>query len=203
MRRISPACLLWPVLVSSCAAAQAAEPGSAAPLQAAVSPAPSPAVVIPAGTLIALRIDQQLSSQTAKRGDTFPITLMNDLWWQDRVVLPAGTKGIGEVIHAAGKGFGGRAGELIVTARYLDHEGRRIRLSHFKLGMAGTDNAAAAVFASAAVPVAGLFVTGTSAAIGLGQLGQARLAEDVPVAEGPIAPPAATAIEIEKKGEAK
>jgi hypothetical protein len=134
--------------------------------------------IVPAGTLVAIRVDENLSSKTAKRGDKFEISLMNDVWVGDKIALPMGTKGVGEVIHASGKGFGGRAGELIVTARYLEHEGRQIRLGNFKLSAAGADNATAAMLATTAVPIIGLFVTGTSAYIGLGQLAQAKLTED-------------------------
>lgn len=137
--------------------------------------------VVPAGTLVAIRVDQNLSSKTAKRGDKFPISLMNDLWVSNKIAVPVGTKGIGEVVHASGKGFGGRAGELIVTARYLEHEGRKIRLGHFKLSAAGANNATAAFLATTAAPIIGVFVTGTSAYIGLGQLAQAKLAEDFPL----------------------
>jgi hypothetical protein len=151
----------------------------AASPEAVVAPVPLPEAqpAIPAGTLVAIRIDQSLSSQTSHRGDTFSITLMNDVWAADRIILPAGTKGIGEVIHSAGKGFGGRAGELIVTARYLDFEGRRVPLRGFKLAAAGEDKSMAALVSSLAVPMAGMFVTGSSATIGLGQLAQAKLAE--------------------------
>lgn len=159
-------------LVSSNAAANT--PAASEPLTVIVAPTSS---TLPAGTLIALRIDQDLSSRTAKRGDKFPISLAHDLWANDRIVIPTGTRGVGEVIHSAGKGFGGRAGELIVTARYLQVDGRQIPLKNFKLGVAGIDNSNAALFSSLAVPIAGLFVTGTSASIGLGQLAQAKLAE--------------------------
>lgn len=135
---------------------------------------------VPAGTLVAIRVDEDLSSQTSKRGDKFTISLMNDVWDGDHVAIPMGTKGVGEVIHAAGKGFGGRAGELIVTARYLEVDGQRVLLKNFKLAVAGADQATAAMIATTAVPIAGLFVTGTSARIGVGQLAQAKLAESYP-----------------------
>ncbi len=143
---------------------------------------------------MALRIDQNLSSKSAKRGDKFSISLANDLWVENRIVVPVGTKGLGEVVHASGKGFGGRAGELIVTARYLEHGGRQIRLGHFRLSAAGSNNATAALLATAAAPIVGVFVTGTSAYIGLGQLAQARLAEDFPLTVEPSSNTAARTV---------
>lgn len=172
------ALLAGSLILSASAVAQPAVPKEAAPSESPV-PVLAMSTSIPAGTLVVVRVDQELSSRFSKRGDTFPITLMNDLWLGNRVVVPMGAKGIGEVIHAAGKGFGGRAGELIVTARYLELDGRRIPLIAFKLGLAGADNSTAAMLTTAAVPIAGMFVTGTSATIGVGQLAQAKLAEPV------------------------
>jgi hypothetical protein len=44
------------------------------------------------------------------------------------VVAPAGTPGVGEVVHAAHASFGGKAGELILAVRYLELNGTRIPL---------------------------------------------------------------------------
>lgn len=170
-------CILALVLTVSLCVPAIGEPSSASP----DVPDSNPGMVVPAGTLVAIRVDQNLSSGTAKRGDKFPISLMNDVWVGNKIAVPMGTRGVGEVIHASGKGFGGRAGELIVTARYLDFNGRQIRLGHFKLSVAGANNATAAVIATAAAPIIGVFVTGTSAYIGLGQLAQAKLVEDFPL----------------------
>lgn len=171
-------CSLAAALVLACSAAYASDPSNAAAELPSVSTA-TPGVAIPADTLVALRIEQNLSSGTSHRGDKFALSLLNDVWIGNQVILPAGTKGIGEVIHAAGKGFGGRAGELIVTARYLEYRGQQIPLKNFRLGAAGADNSTAAVFSSAIVPLAGLFVTGTSASVGVGQMAQAKIAQDV------------------------
>lgn len=169
--------MLGAVLVLCICAPVVAEPAPAG----SDAPAGRESAVVPAGTLVAIRVDQNLSSGSSKRGDKFPISLMNDLWVGDKIAVPMGTKGVGEVIHASGKGFGGRAGELIVTARYLEYDGRQIRLGHFKLSAAGANNATAALLATTAAPIIGVFVTGTSAYIGLGQLAQAKLTEDFPM----------------------
>lgn len=172
----APLCsLLFAFLACSVSpSAVAKETPAAEPMTVIVPRAQS---TLPAGTLVALRVDQDLKSQTSKRGDKFSISLAHDIWLNDRIAIPAGTKGVGEVIHSSGKGFGGRAGELIVAARYLEVNGQQIPLKNFKLGVAGADNAHAALFSSLAIPIAGMFVTGTSATIGIGQLAQAKLAQ--------------------------
>ncbi len=139
---------------------------------------------LPEGTRVVIRIEEALSSKTAKRGDRFPISLVEDLSLGGRAVVAAGTMGVGEVIHAAGKGFGGRAGELIVAARYLDVGGRRLPLRGFRINSAGANNTGEAIAASIAIPLAGLFVTGSSADIAAGQIAEAKtsqsFATDVP-----------------------
>jgi hypothetical protein len=122
----------------------------------------SPARVVPAGTSVTLRLKQPVSSRTAKRGDLFKVELVNDIFVEVSTVIPAGTKGMAQVVHSSPKGFGGRAGELIVAARYLESAGRRLPLRKTKFSSAGSDNAGAAMATSIAAPVIGLFVTGTS-----------------------------------------
>jgi len=159
--------------------AQAQEPIMSTPDAEAAARA-----ALPEGTRVVIRIEEALSSKTAKRGDRFPISLVEDLSLGGRAVVAAGTMGVGEVIHAAGKGFGGRAGELIVAARYLDVGGRRLPLRGFRINSAGANNTGEAIAASIAIPLAGLFVTGSSADIAAGQIAEAKtsqsFATDVP-----------------------
>jgi hypothetical protein len=159
---------------------QAQEPVLSAPDTATATP---PA--LPEGTRVVIRVEQALSSKTAKRGDRFPISLVEDVSLGGRAVVAAGTMGVGEVIHAAGKGFGGRAGELIVAARYLDVGGRRLPLRGFRINSAGANNTGEAIAASIAIPLAGLFVTGSSADIAAGQIAEAKtsqsFATDAPI----------------------
>ena len=56
-------------------------------------------------------------------------------------MVPAGTPGVGEVVHAERARFGGKAGELILAARYLDFQGTRIPLRTLRFGaQQGRDN---------------------------------------------------------------
>lgn len=146
------------------------------------SSAASGQATIPAGTSVTLRIKQQVSSRTAKRGDLFEIELVNDLYVDSAPIIPAGIKGVAQVVHASPKGFGGRAGELIVAARYLESDGRRIALRKTKFSSAGSDNAGAAIATTIAAPVIGLFVTGTSVDLPVGSIIVAETAESFVVA---------------------
>ena len=64
-------------------------------------------VTVPALTPVIIRIDAEISSKTSKPGDRFGITVAEDVRVDEAVVIPAGSVGEGEVIHAAKPGAGG------------------------------------------------------------------------------------------------
>lgn len=162
-----------------------------APAAVLVSPpSPLPSNVIPAGTAIVIQIDAPVTSRTATRGDMFPISLSVPVRLNDSDVIPAGIVGEGQVVHAARTGFGGRAGELIVAARYLQWGDRRIALRGMRISTVGKTNTAEALAVSQVIPLGGLFVTGTSVDLPAGQIAVARLTDDVPL-EPAAAPPSA------------
>ncbi len=166
------------------ALAEAAAPVAAAP-------------ALPLGTTIMIQLDAPVSSRSAARGDMFPISLAEPVKLDGIEVIPAGISGEGQVVHSAGTGFGGRAGELIVAARYLMWGDRRIPLRGMRISTAGRNNTAEAIAVGQLIPFGGLFVTGTSVDLPIGQIAIARFAEDVPIAPATdavvAAPPAADA----------
>jgi len=66
-------------------------------------PKPEP-IVIPVGTVITARLDQALSSKTAKAGDTFSATLSQPIVVDGKTVVPSGSAISGTVIDAKSKG---------------------------------------------------------------------------------------------------
>ena len=96
-------------------------------------------MTVPALTPVLVRIEGEISSKANKSGDRFKITVAEDVHVGETVVIPAGSIGEGEVIHAAKRGAGGKAGELIVMARYVRVGEDEIRLRSFALGVAGQD----------------------------------------------------------------
>lgn len=155
-------------------------PEAAVTAEAATESAPADAApLIAEGTYIVVRIDAAVSSRTAKQGDMFPISLAEPLKVDGVEIIPAGISGEGQVVHAQGRGFGGRAGELIVAGRYLMWGDQRIPLRGMRISRAGANNAAEAIAASAVLSVAGLFVTGTSVDLPIGQIAVARIAQPI------------------------
>ncbi|ALN81768.1 hypothetical protein [Lysobacter antibioticus] len=192
------------------AAAPAAMPVSE-PAPASISePAPAPALPlaavgvagarrIAAGTDVLLETLQPLSSATLKRGDKFGLRLAQALSVDGAPVLPAGTTGVGEVIHAERSRSGGKPGELLLAARYLEADGRQIPLRSFRVGAAGVDKSGKviglAASLSAAVGVFGvfaMFMRGGEIEIPAHTQAQARTAQDVdltPAAATPVQTP--------------
>src|SRR5262245_31868036 len=81
--------------------------------------APDHAVTVPALTPVIIRLEEEISTAVHKPGDRFSIVVAEDVRIGEFVVIPSGSKGEGQVVHAARPGAGGKAGELILAARYV------------------------------------------------------------------------------------
>ncbi len=100
--------------------------------------APAPCCTLVDGTFLDLEIAEPLSSKTAQRGQRFKLRLAKPASVDGVVVLPAGLEGVGEVVHAERARGAGKAGELILAARYIVGPQGEIRLRGFKLGTRGS-----------------------------------------------------------------
>lgn len=140
--KIRIACTAMLLLVSLGSGAQ--EQPSAPPATAPAVPTPAAgaaarSVVLHANALLPLRFMQSIGSDTHHPGDTFSMEVTDDIIVDDVTVIPAGSIAEGEVIHAQPAGMLGKAGELIVSARYVTVGDREIRLRS-TLGHAGKGN---------------------------------------------------------------
>lgn len=167
-----------------------ASPEVAAPIEAAepaASEVQQPAdtrLSVPALTPVKLVIRTHLGSRISTSGESFPIVLAEPIVIDGVEVVPAGTEGTGEVVHARKSGGSGSAGELILAARYLQLGERRLRLRSMNFARAGEDATGsvntAAIASAATVPLLGLFgffVKGKSIDIPEGTQAMARTAE--------------------------
>jgi hypothetical protein len=157
----------------SAAQTSATDPKPAGPTQSAGDQ-------IPIKTIVNVEITDQISSKTNVIGDTFGLKLAAPLLIDGRTVLPAGLTGRGEVTHAAKSGGGGKAGELIVNARYLQCGDLRIPLGHFHYQIVGKNNIGGA-YAASVVPFGQFLVSGHDAVIPPGTSGTAQVNADVVV----------------------
>jgi hypothetical protein len=95
--------------------------------QAAAQPAPQP-IVIPAGKILSVTIDQQISSKTSNNGDHFDASLAEPVSVEGAAVLPTGTRVTGVVTDAKSAGrFRGHA-ELGLALESVRFEGKTYRV---------------------------------------------------------------------------
>ena len=180
-----------------------AQPMAVAPqpaIAAEASPASRPATTLrlPALTPIRLRVIGEVSSKTHVKGDKIVIVLADPLRFSETLAIPAGTRGVAEVIHSAKGGMGGKAGELLIAARSLDlAPDIHIPLRSFRLAPArGKNNEGLAMGLMVAGGVAGgvaaMVMTGGSARVADGSEAFAKTAADIdlPLALLQVAPPA-------------
>jgi hypothetical protein len=116
------------------AAPPAPAPAAAAPAPPAPAPAPPPPIVIPAGKVLTVTIDQDISTKTNSSGDAFAASLAEPLTVNGRTVLPAGTRATGTVIEsqAAGRVKGGALLELTLDSIRVNGQRCSIEASEFE-----------------------------------------------------------------------
>jgi hypothetical protein len=153
-----------------------AQPLATPPQPATVVEAPAPVsaastVRLPALTPLRLRVIGEISSKTHVKGDKVEIVLAEPLQVSGTLAIPAGTRGVAEVIHSAKGGMGGKAGELLIAARSLDlSPDVHIPLRSFRLAaIAGKNNEGLAM----GLAVAGGLTGGIAAMVMTG--GSARI----------------------------
>ncbi len=127
-------------------------------------------------TVVELETVDPLSSNTSKTGDFFHLKVSAPVYLDGVVMIPAGTQVVGQVVHAAKSGMGGKAGELILAARYIDMPPKRVKL-HAAFGSAGQSRSSASMVATVAIGVIGLAIHGKQVNLPAGTPISARLAE--------------------------
>lgn len=134
--------------------------------------------LIPAKTVVQIEVTETISSKDKIIGDVFALKLAEPLVIDGRTILPAGVVGRGEVTHAATRGSGGKAGELIVNARFLQCGDLRIPLGHFHYSVAGKSNVGGAFAAAQIIPFGQFMVSGHDAILPAGTSGTAQINAD-------------------------
>ena len=125
---------------------------------------------------------ESLDSSRVLRGDKFRIRLAEPLFVDGNIVLDSGIEGVGEIVHAEKSRSGGKGGELLIAARYLDRNSTRVNLRGLKLGGKGKDSTAAALAVALALGPVALFVHGREIIIPAGTLAQAKIAQEMELA---------------------
>jgi len=139
-------------------------------------------VIVPKMTIVVLQIDEALGSKISQSGQIFDLSLAEPLMLGAEQIFPAGLKGKGEVIHAKKAGGSGAAGELILTASYLQFGENMVPLRSMKIGRTGGSNIglATAIGASPLGPI-GMLVSGKNTQVEAGTVAEAKLAKSFEV----------------------
>lgn len=166
------------------AAAQTAAPAvtTLAPVAPVAAPDTTNAV-LRAGTPVALSLMEEITTKgkVAKVGQRFMLEVSAPVEVNGVTVIPAGTPAWGELVGVRNKGMWGKSGKLDAKLLFLRVNGRQIRLtgSFDDKGVTGT---AGVVGAIALVPIAGFFMTGTSALLPKGGVVSGFIDEDIELA---------------------
>lgn len=183
-----------PVPAATPAAEQATSPAIFVPV---APPAPVECCVLSKLTPVFLTIDEPLDSDKSKIGQRFKLSLSHPLQLAGGLIVPAGTQAVGEVVHAAKSRAMGKAGELVLAARYLDYQGAHIPLRSLRYGKGqGKDNAETAAIVGMVVSAwITPFITGGEVRIPAGTDVWAKTASDVSFPRA-AQPPTAVPIDV-------
>ena len=175
--------------------------GLVVPNFAIAQAAPAPVVVtasnvLRAGTSVPLRTLTQLTTQGKKLkvGQRFNLETSEPVTVAGNVVIPVGSPATGEITSVRNKGMWGKSGKIEARILYVRANGMQIRLSG-AMDDKGTTGTAGVVGAAVFVPIAGFFVTGTSATIPAGSNVTGFVEEDVPVSFADAAAPTVMVVE--------
>jgi hypothetical protein len=158
----------------------------AAPVATIVSPPMQS--VLRAGVEVPLRVEEGLDSNNKgiREGQQFHLSVANNVMLGSEIVIPAGSPATAEITDLRRKGMWGKSGHIVARAMNVRVGDRLIRLTG-TFDEHGTTGTAGVVTAIVFVPIAGFFMTGTSARIPAGSGVRAFLDEDLTIS---VPPPA-------------
>lgn len=156
----------------------------AAPNQnVAVVQAPVVGNVLRAGAPIPVVLSEYLTTKgkTLKVGQRVQLEVAQDVLLNGRVVIPARSPVQGVLTEVRNKGMWGKSGAIHLHINSVNINGTSIRLTG-DMDTRGETGTAGVVGAIVILPVAGFFVTGTSAEMPLNMPGRAILDQDITLA---------------------
>ena len=147
--------------------------------------------VLHVGTPVTLKLMEEVTTKEkqARVGQQINLQVAQPVELAGRVVIPVGTPAVGEITEVRYKGMWGKSGHIAAQLSYLRFANRHIRISG-KFDEKGTTGTAMVVTSIVLLPIAGFFVTGTSAHLPLGMPVRAFIDEDLPVTFSGAATPA-------------
>ena len=131
------------------------------------------------GTPITLAVTEDVSSSSHREGDTFKLTVVNDVMVGQKIVIPRGTPAVGEITWRTGKGAFGKSGKIEFGLRSIDLNGKRIPVTG-EFRQEGEGNTIATGVGILAIGIFSGFITGKRAKLPVGRELMSQLAQNVP-----------------------
>jgi hypothetical protein len=139
--------------------------------------------VLRAGAPVPVVLSQALTTKGKglKVGQRVQLEVAQDVLLNGRVVVPARSPVEGVLTHVRNKGMWGKSGAIALQIKSVNINGSNIRLRG-DMDSRGETGTAGVVGAIVVLPIAGFFVTGTSAEMPLNMPGRAFLDQDIALA---------------------
>ena len=138
-------------------------------------------VVLRNGTPLQLSLFQTVSSETATVGQRVTFKLSYDVKVGGKIVLPAGTNAMGEIVDVESKGMIGKPGTLSIQLKSIQAiDGTTIPLSASKV-VKGKDKQTTAIIVTLLLCIFGLMMKGEDASLQSGSIIEAYTIGDVDI----------------------
>lgn len=139
--------------------------------------------VLRAGAPVPVVLSELLTTKgkNLKVGQRVQLEVAQDVLLNGRVVIPARSPVEGVLTHVRNKGMWGKSGAIRLHINSVNINGTNIRLKG-DMDTRGETGTAGVVGAIVVLPIAGFFVTGTSAEMPLNMPGRAFLDQDIALA---------------------
>ena len=162
------------------------------PAQTAAVPHAQNAVILPqqiagnvlrVGAPVPVALSEMLTTKgkSLRVGQRVQLEVAQDVMLDGRVAIPARSPVEGVLTEVRNKGMWGKSGAIHLHITSVNINGTRIRLTG-EMDSRGETGTAGVVGAIVVLPIAGFFVTGTSAEMPLNMPGRAFLDQDVALA---------------------
>jgi len=172
---------LWLMATPLAAQTTVVQPVAIAPAQnVTVVPQAVTGNVLRAGSAVPVALSEFLTTKgkTLKVGQLVRLEVAQDVMLNGRLVIPARSPVEGVLTEVRNKGMWGKSGAIHVHINSVNINGTVIRLRG-DMDTRGETGTAGVVGAIVILPVAGFFVTGTSAEMPLNMPGRAFLDQDI------------------------
>ena len=152
------------------------------PVETSVNPAPP--MILKAGTQIHLVTEVAIDSRSVRQGQRFGLVVADDVAEGGRILIPKGSRAVGEIEAVSETGMFGKPGSLQLRPLFIDLGGQRINLEGGTRER-GKKQVGGAAVATVLTGGLGLIITGKSAKVPAGSAIDGRVRADATIVSHP------------------